>query len=226
MLSRSTLLESVSVFCIIFCTIVVFIATKNQYQAWYALHDATWSEIEAAESAIDQRNLSLAENHLKPALAMATAFESQRIILPFPLPGLRDLVITCLGDLGRLYELQGKFQDAISTYRLRLARCERINGENSFATKCCLISLLGSYELQGNYDEAQPIFRLISKRFSLSTQTTPDFAQDSLLVKEYARFLRKMNHENEAITLEQEFHQDKILSELKDTVPKAPNPAK
>lgn len=213
MLSPSTLLKPAGVFCIALSSVMVLIATKERYQAWYALHDSAWSEIEAGDSAISQRNFAIAESHLKRALVKATAFESQRINLPFPRPGLRDSIMFCLGDLGKVYEQQGKYPEAKDFYQLRLTRSERINGEDSFATKCCLISLLGVYEVQGNYDKAEPIFRRIRNRFSHPLQGTPDLAQDSRLMEEYSRFLRRVEHEDEAVTLERELQRSKKIEQ-------------
>jgi tetratricopeptide (TPR) repeat protein len=194
------------------CCLGLLYTAKGSYQAWYALHDSTWCDIEAGESAMKLGHYAEAQNQLLLALDKATKFESQRIPLPFPRAGLRDTVICCLGDLGRLYELQGKLPLAIDTYQRRLARCEWINGTDSYATQWCLIPLLRVYELQGNYEKAEPIFKRIASLWSHASSGTRDRVQELQVSETYAGFLRKLKREDEATALEPRVNAAKTMA--------------
>lgn len=123
--------------CIIMCCLGLFYGC---YQNWYALHDSLWTDIEAAELAMHRRQYGAAHARLLAALDKVVTFESQRI--PVPIGRHRDTVIRCLGDLGHLHKLQGKYPEAIEFYKLRLDRSERLLGKNSYWTNLCLTALM------------------------------------------------------------------------------------
>ncbi len=120
--------------------------------------EAAWDRyMDAAGQAYEQGDYDEAEKQLLRALKEAENF------------GEKDLrLATSLGNLGKVYHLQGKYAEAEPLYQRSLAIGEKTLGPEHPQVAMSLNNLAGLYRAQGQHAEAEPLYQ---RAFAISSMT-------------------------------------------------------
>jgi tetratricopeptide (TPR) repeat protein len=109
-------------------------------------------------------------------------------------------VADSLFDLANLYRNQRRFAEAEPLYRQVIMLWEKALGPDHPDVAKGFYSLAAIYDLQERFDEAEPLYR---QALTLSQKALkPDDPNVIVLMEAYARLLRKMNREDDAMELE------------------------
>jgi tetratricopeptide (TPR) repeat protein len=200
------------------------ISTGDQSQQWTADNDAGLRAMDkgdyaAAETSLekasqeaesfgpDDPRLSATINNLASAYEKegklakaAAAYERALPLMQKSLGEKHTGVAVVSTNLARVKALQGDYDAAGQYYRQSLGIREKNLGEDDPAVAENLNALGDVYYRQAKYDMAEPLFkRAIVIRVRALGKDDPQVA-DSL--EAYARTLRKMNHEGDAMKIE------------------------